>query len=1344
MAQITATAPPKLPRPIRRALGRIDRRLRWNSALIALGTILFVASIGAAAGMSADFFWVMPSWARWAFWVSWMAAIAAVSLYGIVRVFGRRASAIELAAVIERGDPEARERLTGAVGLLGEHAHGSPALIAALLEDASEHMSGIDFEMAAPSDKGWKRLACGVAAAGIVVAPPLFNADPCGQLAKRFLMPWADLDRASRFVVEVVPGDTVLAMGEDLPVIARVVPRFGGEDPEGTAELEWTDASGKIRRKAMTGINKLEDWKTSRYPIVQPPAPGTLIFEGVLPKLYGKMAYRVVSRSTESRRYTATAIAPPTVVAVSAKMEPPAYTKMPATVVQDATRLVAFEGSKVTLTATTDVAVTSAELTWPGAASPLPMAVSSDGTSLSANVTASTTGDYTIKLKESHGLTSGIESPRRVVVRPDAPPVIAMKGPEEAEQARDDDTLRVAIAAKDDVAVASVELHYTVERARDAEDSEKERGEVPAKFDGLNNSSARGEIALGLKPLKLTPGDVVAYRVRVADNRPAPKGPNVVWSTPRRLTIAEGVAPLWSRQNQAERDALKTTIENMKKEAVENRQQTEQLRYAADAVLRGNGEWDRDRKQALAARELEARALAEKLDAFANDLEDDPTFQPLSRPARQISKVEVDAARATLDHARQANDPSQRLAELRLADTRLAAVVSRLDELQRQFNEIAGRDDDRRRLQDLADRQDQVVAHAEADGPPDRARLDQLEAEQNRVKADLDAMLKQSPTMKAEVLDAQAKQADALARRAREIADLQREEARKAVDLSKQVDAFKKLAEEQRAIEDAARRLALDADAPLAENGRGRVNTDLIKHAADPLERGEIDPSRRQLSAAELELRRLARELDEVPEDLKALAQRLASSQDQLANEIIEALGESRNKPKLTDEEKQAVAKKLAPLAERQKAIAGLVSAMLETKDAKSDKNPKFPVDSARSALEAAQKAAEADRDPANAREVEALVNNARNTMQRLAGAVPAYWQRNEAMRRAITQAREPAQHAAREIDQHLRETERLLEKEPARAAIDLAAKLNTALERAKEAAKKFADMDIPARFDPHRERAEKRAKALAEIVNSVREQAPKDPSDPGFDAAHAKALRNALRNAVIESHTAIDRLELKITHQSAADDVAAELLDEQRMLNQRNANIDQKELVAERRRIATALRTLPIPDAPLEQAEAVQAAERAIDGKEAERMAADKAVTALAKRLNAKETPKDRVEALARAERTLNDVDSTEALRRRRVIAAELARLPRNEAGVRAAEEAVKKANEQAAHTEETAPGRGKADLEAQRIADENAAKALDALAAKLDKSTPEQSKIASKSDTPRDAGLMLSLIHI
>ena len=57
------------------------------------------------------------------------------------------------------------------------------------------------------------------------------------------------------------------------------------------------------------------------------------------------------------------------------------------------------------------------------------------------------------------------------------------------------------------------------------------------------------------------------------------------------------------------------------------------------------------------------------------------------------------------------------------------------------------------------------------------------------------------------------------------------------------------LAELQRELEDDARKLGVSVDQALGENGRGRLNTEGIRQAIEPIERGDIEGGRERLEA---------------------------------------------------------------------------------------------------------------------------------------------------------------------------------------------------------------------------------------------------------------------------------------------------------------------------------------------------------------------------------------------------------------------------------------------------------------------------------------------------------------
>ena len=322
-----------------------------------LGTLALVAALGATLGMVADVALVLPTAARWAIWGAWVASAGLALALAVVVPAVRRRRWADLAAVAESGHPDLGERITSAVDLLADHAsraHGSPELIGALAEDAAERSRGIDPAVAVSGRPAAVRLALGVLAILLVLAPSVVRPDPFEPLLMRFVAPWRDLDRIGRFVVDVTPGDKVVAVGSDVPFAATVRPRFGSAEAPKEAWLEWTDESGRSRRSRMASDS-------------DDPAPRRS-FNLVLPRVAGSFRYRVTTGPAQSRRHAISAIEPPRVASLSATIEPPKYTKTPTTTVGNPSRIDVWQGSRITLRLAPSKAVRGVVLDWPGEA----------------------------------------------------------------------------------------------------------------------------------------------------------------------------------------------------------------------------------------------------------------------------------------------------------------------------------------------------------------------------------------------------------------------------------------------------------------------------------------------------------------------------------------------------------------------------------------------------------------------------------------------------------------------------------------------------------------------------------------------------------------------------------------------------------------------------------------------------------------------------------------------------------------------------------------------------------------------------------------------------------------
>ena len=120
-----------------RGLGRLGLRLRAVGAMRGLGKSALILAALAAVAMAADVAFALPPSARWTIWATWIATAAIGLVAGVIRPLVRRLAWNDLAALAERGEPSLGERLTTAVGLLRQEPHGSPELIAAVVDDAA-------------------------------------------------------------------------------------------------------------------------------------------------------------------------------------------------------------------------------------------------------------------------------------------------------------------------------------------------------------------------------------------------------------------------------------------------------------------------------------------------------------------------------------------------------------------------------------------------------------------------------------------------------------------------------------------------------------------------------------------------------------------------------------------------------------------------------------------------------------------------------------------------------------------------------------------------------------------------------------------------------------------------------------------------------------------------------------------------------------------------------------------------------------------------------------------------------------------------------------------------------
>ena len=206
---------------------------------------------------------------------------------------------------------------------------------------------------------------------------------------------------------------------------------------------------------------------------------GQQAFAVTLPRLTGSLTYRAIVGGDASRRHQIKAIDRPAIASLKAHVEPPAYTKRPAAACTrpGSDRSVGRQPGDPGDRGQPAARAGRIDLAGAGRAD----GKSSSGPRPSRVVAARARrrlanagrrpwwprrpGRSRSSCAINMILSQQPDPARRVVVRPDAPPTLAVAAPDEFKETSPDDFLTVAVAAQDDVAVASAELHYTIERS---------------------------------------------------------------------------------------------------------------------------------------------------------------------------------------------------------------------------------------------------------------------------------------------------------------------------------------------------------------------------------------------------------------------------------------------------------------------------------------------------------------------------------------------------------------------------------------------------------------------------------------------------------------------------------------------------------------------------------------------------------------------------------------------------------------------------------------------------------------------------------------------------------------
>lgn len=700
-----------IPRELGLKLGQLEARIRRLALVRGLGILGMVLAAGIGLGVLLDLKWELGVGLR----AGLLAVVGGAACWVVYRYLLRpcfvRLSPAELAAVVEASHPELRERLTSTVELNDPHGEGDATASALmrelLLEETLSGASKVNFVESVSPTRARRSSVLGAVAVAALMTPFLFSPSGYRLLWQRFFSPWGNFASGSNLYFEVDGGDRVVARGTNHKITAAPQWRRAAEERPESVWLNWSDDSGERDARHMDYDEEAGVYFTT------------------IPHVFVPFDFDISSGRARTRQFHVDVQDAPAVVAATLEIQPPAYTGMNARrrdgVVGE---IPAFAGSGLTFELEFNKPVQTAELAWAAAANapaeeeqPAPaeahaFALAPDRLSARLEMTATRGGRFEFRLRDRHGLPNPGEPRRVLVITPDEAPLIEVAG-NVPRRARPGESVPIEALATDDLGVAELELHLSTlageERITAAPEQILGGRSVPHRFE------------IDLSALNVPEGEVITWRIRAADERPIP-GPNETWTEPRTIAVTGQVRPLDPEEIARRQNEMKETLEAIREDLQQNREEVAELEKQAEEALREQKPFRKpEQLPQFGQTQFE---LARRLEALAQRFAEHPLYNKLAPPAQEVSRRDLPEASRTIRKSAELL-PQQRLEGMKQNVEQLTRAERKLDELAGQFDQLAALEDDLLELNRMA---------AEAENLAQE--LAQLEQQLNNAPAD--------------------------------------------------------------------------------------------------------------------------------------------------------------------------------------------------------------------------------------------------------------------------------------------------------------------------------------------------------------------------------------------------------------------------------------------------------------------------------------------------------------------------------------------------------------------------------------------------------------------------------
>jgi len=404
------------------------------------------------------------------------AAMMVAALWAIYRSRRLRPDYRAIARNIEQQHPDLKALLLAAVEQKPEGPDGRFGYLQQqVLLQAVSHASGHDWQQSISTQRlvlanVARLVALSFLLLVLLLAWPVRRAGP----------PVATTLFHGGYSITVTPGDAEVEKGSPVVILAR----FDGRLP-GSVDL-WYGPSGQTPQR-MTLTKSLED----------------PVFGGILPDVTTDLLYRIEYADRSTRDYTIGIYQRPELVRADAKIDYPAYTKLPEKTVEDTRQISVVEGSEVTLTFTLNKPVTTARLAPKTGIAPGLTIDSQYPNVLTTSLTATQSQQYELHLADAQGRSNKLP-PRFVIdVQKNLPPQITPAFPGHDVVVSPLEELALEAKVADDYGLVGYGLTYNLAGA--------ENQDVKLGEGSVSSPPPQIRYLLALEGLKAEPDQLLTY-----------------------------------------------------------------------------------------------------------------------------------------------------------------------------------------------------------------------------------------------------------------------------------------------------------------------------------------------------------------------------------------------------------------------------------------------------------------------------------------------------------------------------------------------------------------------------------------------------------------------------------------------------------------------------------------------------------------------------------------------------------------------------------------------------------------------------------------------------------------